>query len=241
MTNLDTLSKEEFKTLLEKYNDEYYYSTPTITDDEYDKIRDIYEQRFGTWENIGASTENYDKRVKLPYWMGSMDKMKNEDEGKFKRWKTKFTTPWIVMSKLDGISALLHRKGKSVRMYTRGDGEYGFDITHLIRYMNLPSLPQKDFTLRGELIMKKSKYIEKYKDTYATARHLVNGVVNAKSSPKTIIRDIHFVVYEVMYPREFSFSEQMNFIKSNGFRCVDSVIPKKLSLPSLDLSLVVFK
>ena len=45
---------------------------------------------------------------------------------KFDRWVKKYSGPYIIESKLDGISALVHfRDGKYI-VYTRGDGEIWF-------------------------------------------------------------------------------------------------------------------
>ena len=75
------LSKKEFIKILEKYNEEYYYGNPSLTDEEYDNILQLYEKKYGKWGKIGANTKS-EESVKLPYHLGSMDKIKNEDEKK---------------------------------------------------------------------------------------------------------------------------------------------------------------
>ena len=51
-------------------------------------------------------------------------------------------------------------KGK-IQLFTRGNGKYGQDVTHLAPYLNLPSVPYA--TIRGELLIKKdiSRKIQK--------------------------------------------------------------------------------
>ena len=51
----------------------------------YDMLRDIYEERFGPWNNVGAKV-NKKVEVKLPYWLGSMDKYKPEHEKEINDW-----------------------------------------------------------------------------------------------------------------------------------------------------------
>ena len=47
-------------------------------------------------KSIGApvNINMVDNAVKLPYWMGSMDKIKPDDK-KFMKWKQKFIGPYI--------------------------------------------------------------------------------------------------------------------------------------------------
>jgi len=88
-------------------------------------------------------------------------------------------------------------------MYTRGDGEIGYDISHLIPLINLTPFIQKikTYTLlavRGELIMAKDTFETKYKKDYANIRNMVCGKVNSKTLDKDILSDIDFVAYEIV-------------------------------------------
>ena len=54
-----------------------------------------------------------------------------------------------------------------IKLYTRGDGTYGQDVTSLLKYVKYPSLKklietkEEQYVFRGELIISRKKYDEK--------------------------------------------------------------------------------
>ena len=104
------------------------------------------------------------------------------------------------------------------KLYTRGNGYYGQSIDHLIRYLKLPKYDKENnITIRGELIIKEETFKEKYGKTYANSRNFVAGLVNQKYLTEEkieMIKDIDFVGYEVIFPRNKKASEQFNYLKS---------------------------
>lgn len=107
--------------------------------------------------------------------------------------------------KLDGISVVLYYDaGVLLQALTRGDGEYGIDITKKVIKID-PSLyilnNDKDFTgaVRGEILMSFSKFDEfqKYHSDAKNARNSTAGLINAKE----ILDDLKYldiVVYTVV-------------------------------------------
>lgn len=107
--------------------------------------------------------------------------------------------------KLDGISVVLYYdEGVLIQALTRGDGEYGIDITKKVIKID-PSLcilnNDKDFTgaVRGEILMSFSKFDEfqKYHSDAKNARNSTAGLINAKE----ILDDLKYldiVVYTVV-------------------------------------------
>ena len=85
--------------------------------------------------------------AELPYFMGSMDKIK-PDTGILPRWKTKYEGPYVISGKLNGVSGLYTTEGDEPKLYTRGDGHMGQDVSHLIPYLDLPKTP--GIVIRGE-------------------------------------------------------------------------------------------
>lgn len=174
---------------------------------------------------VGASAHTGDE-VKLPYYMGSMNKYKSQKE--IDLWKKKYGGPYIFSAKLDGISALY----MSGRLYTRGNGVMGRDITHLIPWLSMKRGDDVDgvdgvdgvgdgMAIRGELIMKKSAF-HKYNNTYANARNLVCGLVNRKlgnGSEYDIYGDIDFVAYDI-YGVSWSFEKKFAWLQDKGFHVV---------------------
>lgn len=185
----------------------YYYNRgiSLVTDELYDILTDYSKKKYpkknkNKKEEVGAKVEG-GKKVKLPYKMASMNKIKGDTKA-LDKWKEKYKGPYIITSKLDGISGLYN--GKEHKLYTRGDGEEGQDISHILDYIGMGEL-ETDCVFRGELIIKKSKFERKYKEVYSNGRNMVAGLVNKKVNAKDdIIRemwgDIDFVVYELIEP-----------------------------------------
>jgi len=146
----------------------------------------------------------------LPYQMWSMDKIK-PDTGALAKWTKKFKGPYVISCKVDGVSGLYTTEGPEPKLYTRGDGITGQDVSHIIPYLKLPT--QKNITVRGEFIITKALFQSKYAATFANPRNFVAGVINKKTIDADKYRDLSFVIYEVIEPR-MKPSEQLKFLQS---------------------------
>ena len=218
---LKMLSEKQLSTMLDESNKAYYNDSENVlmTDNEYDIIKEYMEKKYPknkVLEQIGAPIQEKNK-VKLPYNMPSMDKIK-PDTNALKKWKDKYEGPYVLSAKLDGISGLYSTEKGESKLYTRGNGKVGQDISHLIPYLKLPST--KDITIRGEIIMKKDVFLKKYKDNFSNPRNLVAGIVNQKKIEPDKIKDIDFIAYEVIEP-SLKPSDQMKLLESEN---VDTVI-----------------
>ena len=129
------------------------------------------------------------------------------------KWKHKYHGPYVLSAKLDGISGMYSTEHGTKKLYTRGNGREGQDISYMIPYLKLPE--QENITIRGELIMTKKTFDEKYKTTAANARNLVAGIANRKKITPDEIRNIDFVAYEVIEPR-MKPSQQMDFLEKHN-------------------------
>jgi len=227
---IDSLNDDPIQFILEndhttiinviKYaNDQYYNNEAIISDEIFDMLINLIKDIDPTnkiLKQIGAKINK--KKIKLPYTMFSMDKIKPEDKSILDKWRITYKGPYICSDKLDGVSALLVKTDNKLHLYTRGDGYEGSDITHLIKYIkiylikNIDKLPN-DVAIRGELIMTKENF-KKY-PSMANARNMVSGIVNSKKLNPTIIADIDFVVYELVNP--WIHNQQEQFIKLNSF------------------------
>jgi NAD-dependent DNA ligase len=93
-----------------------------------------------------------------------MDKIKPDTDA-LDKWKRTYKGPYVISSKLDGVSALYTTENKEPKLYTRGDGKIGQDISHLIPYLAIPPAPQASvvgLVIRGEIIIKKQVFLSKY-------------------------------------------------------------------------------
>ena len=132
-----SFSIEELEELIEYSSDKYYNTDkPVISDSIYDILVDflrIKNPKSKTLKNIGANIKAKNK-VKLDYWLGSMDKIKPTTNQLY-IWTKKYKPPYNLSDKLDGISALIVYKleSKEIKMYTRGNASEGQDISKLIK------------------------------------------------------------------------------------------------------------
>lgn len=170
--------------------DESYVSgRPVISDEEYDYL-------FGN--NASAMIlPPTGQVVALPVWMGSLNKIKSEKE--FGAWLRKVTgkSEYVVISpKIDGVSALV----SSAHMYSRGSGDVGSSLDRVLSYVtkvyNSPLTIKPYDYMRGELVMNKKTFNDKYANTYKNARNLVAGQLSKTDINKNTLKDINFVPYE---------------------------------------------
>ena len=195
---LESLTEKQLADMVKVAND-YYYNTKTslLTDNEYDIVKEYLERKFpknNVLSEIGAPIIK--NKVKLPYEMASMDKIK-PDTNVVVSWMKKYKGPYVISCKLDGVSGLYTTEGESPKLYTRGDGTVGQDVSHLLKVLDLPK--ESGIVVRGEFIIPKKVFDEKYKNDFANPRNLVSGIVNAKTIDSKF-KDLHFVTYEVIRP-----------------------------------------
>jgi DNA ligase (NAD+) len=206
---LNKLNENQLTSMLRLANVLYRNYEPIMTDNEFDILEEYIKEKYPlnqTVLQIGAPVEK--NKVTLPYQMASMDKIKPDTDA-LSSWMKKYNGPYVLSCKLDGVSGLYTTEGKVPKLYTRGDGKIGQDISHLIPYLHLPK--KKDIVIRGEFIIPKSIFETKYKTKFANPRNMVAGIINHKTVNETI-NDIHFVSYEVIKP-VLKPSEQMHFLQ----------------------------
>jgi len=217
ITSLAILSVEELTHMLTEAINNYYTSefkeNTLLTDNEYDILRDYIlakdpTNKIALEQHTQVKLDN--TKVKLPYEMWSMDKIK-PDTSALDKFKQSYKGPYVISAKLDGVSALYSTENDKANLYTRGDGKYGHLINHLIPYLKLPS--EKNITLRGELMIKEELFKIKYKGQFSNSRNFISGLVNRKTLThleEQILEDIDFVTYEVLMPKDLTPSQQYN-------------------------------
>jgi NAD-dependent DNA ligase len=217
ITALAILSLEELTAMLQEAIDNYYISelkeNTLLTDNEYDILREYILKKDPSnalANDQQTQIKNDTAKVKLPYEMWSMDKIK-PDTNALTKFKQTYKGPYVISAKVDGVSALYSTETGTPNLYKKGDGKYGFLINHILPYLNLPT--QKNITLRGELMIKEETFKLKYKDQFSNSRNFIAGLVNRKKLTqveKDILQDIDFVAYEVIMPQNLKPSEQFN-------------------------------
>ena len=201
-------SEKDICEMIRLASDSYYNEQSFVSDNIFDILKEYGKNIYPNnqcFDEVGAPTNK--KKVKLPFQMHSMDKIKPDTKA-LPKYLKKYPGPKIISAKLDGIS-VLYSGGK---LYTRGKSTHGMDISYMIPYLKLPS--RKDVTLRGELLIKESLFEEKYSVEYKNSRNMVAGAVNSKKRETEKWKDLDFVAYEVIIP-ELKPSEQMSWLKEN--------------------------
>lgn len=231
LSALMTFSEDELSKMIRAANDAYYCDqNPLLTDNEYDVLREYTAKKYP--ENK-AVLEGHTKckmdivknKVKLPYEMWSMDKIK-PDTGALDKWKVKYQGPYVLSCKLDGVSGLYSTEGETPKLYTRGNGIVGQDISHIIPYLKLPTT--KDIVLRGEFIIKKNLFKEKYAENFANPRNFVAGLINQKKFNPETFSDLDFVAYEVIKPL-LKPSEQMEYLETQDVVTVKHIVEPNIT------------
>lgn len=202
INTLDTLSKAEIVKILKAADDAFFHTQNVLlTDDIYDTVKEYLRKKDPKnpyLKNIGAQIEF--NKEKLPFYMGSLDKIK-DDEKAILKWKKTYTGDYVVSQKLDGISCLLYYDNGVMKLFSRGDGKEGQNITHILPFLQLDvSAIKNKIAIRGELIISKENW-KLLSGTGANARNVVAGAIHSKTINKEIVSKIDFVAYDILYPR----------------------------------------
>ena len=181
MTNKEKLE------LYYKAKEAYYNGQEIMTDYEFDQL----EKELGL-ENKAevGSRHNPSYTVKHPFIMGSLSKVQihKDKEGNID-WDKYFCeakkyfggSSVIITPKYDGCSFECEIENNTIKQISsRGDGTWGRDLTkHLALF--IPDEYVKlngHFTLRGEVLVKKSVFEKKYVEQFTNPRSFVSGVLN---------------------------------------------------------------
>ena len=202
-------SEEDICAMIRLASAAYYNDQSFVSDNVFDILKEYGQTNYPNnpcFDEVGAPTNK--KKVKLPFEMHSMDKIK-PDTNALPKYLKKYPGPKVLSAKLDGISVLF----SGGKLYTRGKATHGMDISYMVPYLQLPA--RKDITLRGELLIKEQLFQDKYSAQYKNSRNMVAGVVNAKKHESEKWEDLDFVAYEVIVP-ELKPSEQMSWLEENN-------------------------
>lgn len=256
------------KILIQAINDYYNTDKPLLTDATFDILENILREKkpnSKVFDKVGAPVINPEDAVKLPYYLGSLDKVK-PNEKSLTKWLSKHNKQIVISEKLDGLSCLfimspgsgINDSNFQMKLYKHGDGFEGQDITHLLDNISISSdkgLDKKTITkmientanrcahiaLRGEIIIKTSMYNAKYSKMYPKARSLIAGIVNSKTPDAKIVKDMEIVFYEFIYPGDMTFQQQFETIHQLGFNVARNKILINLVENQLPEILMNFK
>jgi DNA ligase (NAD+) len=131
-------------------------------------------------------------------------------------------TVYYITPKLDGAAIALHYiNGKLFQAATRGNGEYGEDINHLIKTNTLKldisdEIPQKGYVqISGEIVAPKE---------ISNARNYAAGALNLKHSGDFIEKDVNFFAYDIQPTPFETYLGSLCLLKDLGFNTVNMKI-----------------
>ena len=222
---------KELTELLNKASDLYYNTGDTIMEDrEYDSLLEelrYLEQETGfvmmasPTHKVGYEVKSELQKVAHNHPMLSLAKTKDWNE--FIRY---FGNKDVIgMLKMDGLTcSLRYVNGELVSAETRGNGEFGEDILHIIK--NVKTVPQKipykdELIVDGEIICTYEDF-EPFSTEYKNPRNFASGSIRLLDSNECAKRPLTFVAWNVIkgFDNENSFLRKLVLIDELGFTVV---------------------
>ncbi|CAH6419382.1 NAD-dependent DNA ligase [uncultured virus] len=228
----NTLDQNNFAALLRYLAGYYHNEAGLVSDKTYDELMDIYEAKFGPYEIVGA--EPTGEKVNLPYYLGSLRKIKKDKE--LQTWLEGHPGPYIIEDKIDGLTLLLVSsivQGRRInKLYTRGAGYRGMDVSHLLDYLRLPPINQ-DIAIRGEIVMTKDAFA-RVGAGFKNARNMVSGLLNAKKQFNPVLaRELSFFPYRIIN-NTMTPEEEIAMLQTIGFVVPNPVFAQNLTREILE-------
>jgi DNA ligase (NAD+) len=240
LTNEVTMTRIEIlETEIRKHQELYYNHQPVISDGEFDALVDELTMLDPDNEllttKIGADhTEGFTK-VKHNIKMGSQNKANTEPE--MNGWISTIDNSLVLGGfKMDGNSVrLTYKNGELVQAASRGDGDWGDDITENVKKMNfvplkLKATPNYTGDVRGEVLLSR-KNKEKYFPEFKNCRNGASGVMKHLDGAGCEYLDV--VCYDAQYlseNEEFGTQQNLiNFLEQNGFKVAEYRFFKNLT------------
>jgi NAD-dependent DNA ligase len=212
-------SEDSIVEMLKAASDAYYNGGNLLMDDDtYDALRDKLQEinpHHPYLNQIGAPLpKGAVGGIRLPYKMPSLNKIK-PGTGQLESFvQSSKKQEWILTEKLDGISVLWDLGSR--KLYLRGDGRTGVDISSLAPYITglLPKSYQRTepLVLRGELVVYTADV-----PVGTLPRSWINGLVHQKAPDVLALKKLRFVAYEVVEPTRMLRLDQNVLIERLGF------------------------
>lgn len=211
------MEREDLKKLLD-YHDNLYYNkdSPELTDAEYDSLK----RQYGEYEYVPGEASSDLTRVKHTSPISSLEKVNDLDnlEKAMRR-----LAPFIIQPKLDGLTVVAYPD----IMATRGNGEYGEDISNtasqIIGFDNAIAIKQP---VRMEAFIKKSTFLSINKmreihggDPFKNPRNAVAGMLRNKDATK--VTGVSYMAYNIVGSTDKE-TEQLHILQKHNFSVVSS-------------------
>lgn len=204
------MNYQELKNLVKKHSELYYdKAKPVLADAEWDEIYSKLEamETAQGWRDSDSPTilvGGSSGKITHPVKLYSLRKVYDQEE----------VDPLfdVKTPKIDGTNlTLVYRKGKLILALTRGNGEKGDSVTHLVDGItNVPKTIKtmyKDVIVNGECVTN---------NTVDNFRNYVSGSLGLKSLEEFKKRNICFIAHDWLNI-EMDYIPRMNILKGMGF------------------------
>lgn len=246
----------KLKSRIRRYADAFHNSEAIVSDEVYDRYIDKLKALAPDdplLKKVGAPVRG--AKVSLPYTMPSLDKYRSHDFDEIR--SRKRGNYFYVSDKIDGTSALINHEGrnKSIKMYSRGNGLKGQDITQLLTVVEGIGEIRPGEAVRGELAMSRIKFKKSFANKFENSRNLVSGVVNSndRASHKAA-KHIVFIAHEFVNPaanaeigfarlkeRDFTIPEVKKFSMKTSVAELDAYVKQRKAASKIDLDGIVIE
>ena len=207
------MNYKELKQLIQKHNKAYYdNSASMITDAEYDQLYDKLEsiEKAQGWRDHDSPTKHVGGsggKVSHPHKLYSLRKVYDAEE------IDSFMA--VKLPKIDGANlSLIYRRGRLKMALTRGYGEMGTDVTHLVSMLGgAPAQIDTQFdevVINGECVTLNE--VENY-------RNYVSGALGLDSPFEFCDRNIRFIAHDWL-GAQINYTTRMKAVKNMGFYTV---------------------
>ena len=201
---------KELKTLIQKHSKLYYDDyAPEITDAEFDQLYDKLEAMESAqgWRDHDSPTFRVGGKagkVTHPYPLYSLRKVYDIEE------VDAFMD--VRLPKIDGTNlSLIYTNGRLSTALTRGNGERGEDVTHLVE--GITNIPTRIDTHLDEVVINGECVTNNEVDNF---RNYVSGALGLKSAKEFAERNIIFISHDWL-GTEINYKARMNIVKNMGF------------------------
>jgi DNA ligase (NAD+) len=217
----------ELERLILHHKERYYKGQAEISDESYDRL-EIELKRLDP-ENpvlqlVGFKQSEPVTKVQHQRKMLSLDK--TYDEKDLSKWIGNEQV--LSVFKIDGSScSLIYENGHLVMAKTRGDGQFGENITK--KAVFIPDIPKfvsgkKNFEVRGEVYCVEKSFFVLSKEMQnmgleapTSQRNIVAGLLGRKENIQ-LCRHLSFQAFDIISEEKFQKEhEKLDFLKSNGF------------------------
>lgn len=227
---------QELEKLILHHKERYYLGKAEISDEAYDKLENELQRldpKNPVLKLVGFKQTETTEKVEHQKKMLSLDKTYEDKD--LLRWIGKEDV--ISVFKIDGSScSLVYENGHLVTAKTRGDGQFGENITK--KAVFIPDIPKfipgnKSFEVRGEVYCVEKSFFTLSDEMQAlglpaptSQRNIVAGLLGRKENIQ-LCRHLNFQCFEIISDEKFKKEhEKLEFLKESGFITPEYIVHK---------------